>query len=137
MPESLGTATQTLFLHDVEAHKLHLEFQAQAIIKAGQLVKMHSSEKISPCAAGDAENIIIGIALTDAAADELVTVGVRGYAVIYAKSSAATVAGPVEIGAYTSGFNTFTTASAVAKTAGWSLDAAAGAAEIIRVLIKD
>lgn len=138
MPATLGTASKTIFINEVEGDKLTYEFLANAQIYAGQPVKMNANESVDPMAAGDSNDIHIGVAMFDAAVGTLVTVAMRGYTVIYAMSSAALNAGPVEVAAYdgTNFWNKFATSTAVGKTLGHSLDTAGAANVQIRVVLK-
>lgn len=138
---TLGTTTKSLFLKGVENHKLHHEFMVAtgATIKAGQMVKLNSTGEIVALAAGDNQDLFIGVAIHDAAEETLCTVATRGYTIIRAESGAALNPGPVQAGTFdtVNSVNEFVTSTGHDKSIGWALDVAAGANEEIRVLIKD
>lgn len=131
MPGSLGISTKALWKVGPEAHKLHLEFDAGAAIKAGQPLKLQTDGEVEPAAAGDTADLIIGYALTDAASTERVTVVVRGIAVVLGVAGAdSQTPGPVQLGTYLADpgrlkFVAVTGADAAAKLAklvGFALD---------------
>jgi len=153
MPYSSGSSSKTTFLNGPEAHKLFLEFEATSGIYVGQPCKLHADGgKVSPCADGDAESLMVGISIhtAESAYGAHVTLATRGYAVIYCQSGAALNAGPVQYNGYdTSTLYTKVIALAAVVTPaegaalprslhmGWALDKATDAGQIIRVLVKD
>ncbi len=141
MLNTLGSTTKSTFLKEVENHKLHQEFEVAAAttIYKGQPVKLDATGKIVPAGAAETEHTVIGYAIMNGAAGELVTVGMRGYGIVWVESVAAVVPGPVKYTGYnaTTEYNqvdsgTVTQANAI----GWALDVAAGADELVRMVIK-
>lgn len=149
---SLGKVTKNTILKS-ESHKLTEEFavaSAQTIYQ-GQPVKLNAAGEVTPWAAADGDALLIGFAMcqTPAAAGELVTVWTRGYLVLMAISGAAVDCGPVQYSSYdtstdiggTTGYNVVATATVTSGVAasmiGWALDAADGANDLIRVLLKN
>lgn len=103
MPNTLGTATKRRFLHEAEAHKLHLEFVVETAqtVKAGDQVKLANNGKIQLAASTEPMVNIIGVALKDGAAGERVTVAMKAYCTVVGEAGAATLnAGPVKLGAW-------------------------------------
>lgn len=153
MPYTFGNVAKSTFLNGPESHKLHLEFEATDDINVGQPCKMHADGgKVSPCAADDAEKLMVGISIHPgkSAYGDYVVLATRGYAVIYAQSTAAVTPGPVQYKGYDAGtgYNKVATLAAVTTPAedaalpsslhfGWALDKATEAGQIIRVLVKD
>lgn len=142
MPNILGDITKSVFLKEVESHKLHQEFEVNmgATIKRGQPVKLSGAgEKIEAAASGEANINIIGYAIMDGAAGELVTVGMRGFAIIWAEATAIGVAGPVKYTGFngTSLLHKFDTGTVTAANhTGWALDDAAAIGDSIRVVLN-
>ena len=140
----LGGKSKTVFLHS-EEDKTSQEFITSAIVKNGQPLKLDNAGTVSPWAATDLIHKLVGYAISDAASGEMVTAWTRGYAIIYAISSAATNAGPVAYQAYdsstdiggTTGYSTYTNSATAAQNNGWALDQSAGANELIRILLMD
>lgn len=99
MPQSLGTTTQTLF-EIIENHKLHLEFAAGGTINAGQLVKMGTAGAIVVAANNEPAVNVIGVAIHSAVSGEMVTVAMKGYALVIGNAPAAITNGPVKVAAY-------------------------------------
>lgn len=140
---TIGNQTKTTFLN-TEAHKLSLEFVANAAVKSGQPVKLTNDGKVTPWAKTDALNLCIGYAYQSADANEYVTVFVRGYLVIWALSTGTSLnAGPVALQGYDSstdaggnrkGYSQYGAVSSDTASA-WALDAAAAANTLIRVLV--
>lgn len=142
MLSNLGEKTKSAFLKEVENHKLHQEFEVAAsnTVFKGQPVKLDATGKIVPAAAAEAEHNIIGVAIMDGAEGELVTVGMRGYAIIWAESVAALTPGPIKYTGYngTTEYNQVDSGTVTqANAMGWALDVASAAAELVRVVIKD
>jgi hypothetical protein len=140
---AFGEQTKTIFLNDIESHKLHLAFTvaAASTIFKGQPVKLNAvGAIIAAIGDGTDAHAIIGYSIQDAVAGDICTVGVRGYAVIYARAETALVPGPVfysgqdsvegEYGIYDD------TAVTAANMNGWSLDVANALHDEIRVLLK-
>lgn len=139
MPNTLGSETTTIFLKGVENHKLHHEFEAGAALKAGQMVKLNATGQIVALAAGDNQDLFVGVLIHDTDSGDLGTVATRGYTILRAESSAALTPGPVQAGTFdgTNLVNEFATSTGHDKSIGWALDVALAANEEIRVLIKD
>jgi hypothetical protein len=139
MPQTFGTPTKTKILK-IESHKLMVEFEAAAAIKAGQEVKLTAVGKVTPMIADDEQQLSIGIALFDAAVDEPVTIATRGFALINAESADALIPGPVRYAGYnaTTDLSQYTDGTVTGAVAtAWALDVADGANDPIRVLLKN
>lgn len=153
MPRTVGNSTKTVILTGPESHKLHLEFEAASGIYLGQPCKMHADGgKVSPCAADDPENVIVGISIHDgkSAYGDYVVLASRGYVVVYMETTAAVTPGPVQYKGYnaTTGYGKVANLAAVTTPAeaaalpsslhfGWALDKATDSGDIIRILVKD
>ena len=139
MPYLFGADTKTIF-HKSESHKLFEEFEVVAgtDIKRGQPVVLETVGTVDIAADGDTPDLIIGVAMQDADAGELVTVMLRGYAIIFCEwKAAASVAGAVTFDAYNavSGYNEVDDDTVTwANMWGWALDAG-GDGEITRVVL--
>ena len=141
MPASLGSTTLSTFLNEVEAHKLHLEFEVAAAVtvRKGGPVKLNAAGQVVPLVALDNyEQECIGVSIHEGEATELVTVGMRGYACIWAETQGALSAGPVEWANYdaASTRHEYIVASSEARMCGWNLDQAAAADAAIRVVVR-
>ena len=102
MPYLFGQDTSTIF-HKSESHKLFQEFEVVAgtDIKRGQPLVLETVGTVDLAADGDGPNLIIGVAMQDADAGELVTCMMRGYAIIFCEWKAASSnAGAVTYDAY-------------------------------------
>lgn len=107
-------------------------------VKAGMPVEIDATTgKIKPLA-GDANLTCIGIALHDATHNEMATVAVKGYAILYAQSFAAMNYGPVVWKSYntTTLYNVYDDGATTTNQMGWAIDNATAAGETIRVIIK-
>lgn len=94
----LGAQTRSIFLKEVQSHKLHQEFiVADAnTVKVGQPVKLNAAGEIVPAATGEFFRNIIGFSVHNAAAGETATVGMKAFGLVWARANAdAQVAGPV------------------------------------------
>lgn len=133
MPASLGQESKTVFIHDVENHKLHLEFTVAAgqAVKKGQPLILNTDGTVQAAAANVDRTAVIGYAIHDAAAEELVTAGMRAYAVVIGSSAGALDAGAVKYAGYdgTNEYNQYVAlgASEEGLATAWALEAAAGA----------
>lgn len=138
---SFGEKTKTVYLNGIEAHKLHLEFNVGtgSTVKKGQPVVLNSDGTVRPIAgtAGADAAAIIGYSVHDGAAGELITVGMRAFAVVYAEAGAALNAGMVMAiaTAPTDPMYVRYTQGAATTMNGWALDDAAAAGELIRVAV--
>lgn len=140
---AFGDETKSIFLNDIESHKLHLAFvvAAATTIKKGFPVKLNATGQIvNAIGDGTDAHLIIGYSIQDAIAGDYCTVGVRGYAVVYARAKTALTPGPVFYAGpdvveteYSMYDDTSVTA---ANMNGWSLDVAAALHDEIRVLLK-
>ena len=142
MPETLGNTTKTVFLNEIENHKLHLEFEVAAgqTVYQGQPLVLNADGTIQGAAIGASKHLVIGYSLHDSTDGELCTVGMRAYSVIWADSESALVAGPVKFAGYdgVTGYNKFEDDLVTAADAiGWSLDVATAGQERIRVALMD
>lgn len=141
MPSTVGSTTKTIFLHQ-QSHKLSIEFTVKAgtSVKAGMPVELHTDGTVAPVTTATAATTGIGIALTDRAAGEKVTVLTRGFVTVQAWAKTPMNAGPVIWDSYdgTNLVNLYDdTAVTATNIAGWALNAAASANDPITVLIKD
>jgi hypothetical protein len=137
-----GGKSKTIYLNDVEAHKLHLEFEvgAAVTVKKGQPVVLNSDGTIRPvnAALGADAAAIIGYSIHNGEVGELVTVGMRAFAVVYAEAGAvnqnagivfATNVAPTDP-------DMVRWVSAAAGTMhGWALDQSVAVGDIIRVAV--
>lgn len=144
---AFGDVTKTIFLNEAESHKLHLAFEASGAITKGQPVVLNTDETISAApttTTNTTKDNIIGYAVQNAADGEEVTIAMRGYATVFAMSGAALNAGPVKysgVNVADARYMNYVQATEVATvlglvTTGWSLDTAAGADVLIRVVVK-
>ena len=104
MPETLGDVTQNVFEEGPEAHKLHMEFVVATgnSVRRGIHVKMNATGEVVEAAADDDAGEVIGVAKFGAAAEERVTIVMRGFAALWALCGAATtVPGPVKLSTIT------------------------------------
>ena len=150
MLTKFGQKTKSVFLNNPEAHKLNLAFEvatgaegAVLTVKRGQPVKLNNDGLIVPAATdGTDSKRIIGYCVMNGKSGDEVTVAVKGYATIFAMSSAAVTAGPVQYTGINSTDDTYTNYANAASASnafptmnGWSLDPADGANELIRVVL--
>lgn len=147
---SLGKASKTVFLAS-EGNKLSQEFTVASAntVKAGQPVKLNAAGEVLPWAKADGVHTNIGIAMTNQAAGELVTVWCRGYMIVFGLSLGALDAGPVTQNSYdtstvvgeNTGYNKYealgTGGTDTTQQVGWNLDQAGGANALIRVMIRN
>jgi hypothetical protein len=128
-----------------------LEFEATEAIKPGQPVKLNAAGTIAKWVKTDALNLLIGYAYNEATTSgDLITVFMRGYAMIYGMSQAACDAGVGCEFAYNTanaidgginedqdglkGYSAFDNPGGGDIAHAWILDQAAGAQELIRVV---
>ena len=138
---AIGDSAQTRILKH-ESHKLHHEFTVKAAnsVRIGMPVKLDAAGTIVPLVLTDEEHLCIGYCMQDAAADEYVTVAMRGYTILFAETQGALAAGPVQIddfGSQPLDLPEFVVAATNVLTVGWNLDNAAGANEQVRILMRD
>lgn len=122
-----GEKTKSIFLKNIEAHKLHQEFEVAEgeTIKKGQPVALNDDGEVISATALDAYKVI-GISIHDGTEGQFITVGMRAFSIVWAKPAAALVAGPVtyngqntvEDGIY----GTYIAATDATKLHGWALD---------------
>lgn len=109
-------------------------------IHIGQPVKLTSDGKVKPfTSSDDSELDLIGISIHEANGEELVTVALRGYSIIYAQAADDIVCGPVGTSGYdlTTGYNKVTDAAIDAQSIiGWAIDEAS-TGDVLRVIIKN
>lgn len=141
----LGTQTKSVFLKQVESHKLHQEFEVAegSAVKVGMPVKMNAVGEIVPLADDDDAGLCLGYSVHNAAGGETATIGMKAFAIVFAISEAAiTTVRPVKV----KGVSTVDTdlmsyeniavgATEVGMANGWALDAASGAGEKIRIAL--
>lgn len=142
MPNSLGTVTKSVFLIEIPSDEVFQEFTVapSKTIYAGMPVELDADGKVQPATPSTTSTTYIGIALKNASAGELVTVGTIGLCVIHATAKATQDAGPVKWDSYdtVNGVNVYSASTVtVDNIGGWALDAAASAGDAIRVLIKE
>ena len=137
MPSTLGIPTTSPFLNEAEGDKIHLEFTVKTAVKAGMPVELFTNGTVQPVTPGTASLTGIGVALQDRAADELVTVACRGFAVVNGEAKAASNAGPAVWDSFnaTTGLNVYDDGGAAATLVGWVLDAATDSGDLVRVLV--
>lgn len=142
---SLGGKSKTTFLA-TEEEKISIEFVAKVALKKGQPVKLDAATgQVDLWATADGRNKLIGYVISDVAATGVVTVWTRGFALIYALAPGAQNAGPATCSGYDSstsiggatGYSIYTLSSTDTAINAWVLDVAAGATELIRVLLMD
>jgi hypothetical protein len=146
---SLGKNTKNLIFKS-EGNKLSEEFTVGATaVKQGMPVKLDNSGNVIPWVNTDGEPLLIGIAMTDQAVGELVTVWTRGYMVIKCIVAGAVNCGPATYSSYdastdisgTTGYNVVAAATvssgASTNQFGWLLDAGVNSGDVVRVLIKN
>lgn len=147
MPTSLGNIAYTMFLYGPESHKLHLEFEVAATktVYKGELVKLTTGGKITNIGAAENADAIIGIAINGGAAGEVVTVAMRGYAVLKCEANGAITSGPVKSNAFSTtnahdnieGFQVVEAATAGSDSViGWAIEDADDEDEVW-VVLKD
>ncbi len=104
-PTALGDITKSVFMHEVEAHKLHIEFTVRAqvtpgvdiVIKKGMPVKLHTDGTVQPVATGDPTFHCIGISEHDGVSGGNVTIAMKGFCSVTALAKEASfTAGPVK-----------------------------------------
>lgn len=139
---TLGDKTKTTFL-TTEAHKTTVEFEAGVAVKKGQPVMLMANGKVQPWD-GVSFAALIGYAYGDAAIGINTTVWTRGYAMIFAISSAAMAAGPATYDSFNAATNIGgLTGYSVYKPVGvgiangWVLDQTTAANQLVRVLLAD
>lgn len=139
MPYLFGTDTKTIFLKS-ESHKLFEEFEVVAgtDIKKGQPVVLETAGTVDAAAANDTPDLVIGFAMQDADAGELVTVMLKGFAIIFCEWEAdSSNAGPVTVGAYnaTTGYTEVDDDTVTyINMFGWALDPG-GNGDVTRVIV--
>lgn len=142
MPSTLGTNAKSVFHLEIPSDEIFLEFTVGAgkTIKAGMPVELDVDGKIQPATAASTSTTYIGIALKNAVAGDLVTVGTIGLCVIFGQAKAALDAGPVQWDSYdlTTSYNQYAQVGVTfTNMGGWALDSASAAGDIIRILIKE
>lgn len=138
-----GGKSKTIFLNDVEAHKLHLEFEVGtgSTVKKGQPVVLNDDGTVRPIAGalGADAVAIIGYSIHNGEAGENITVGMRAYAVTYAEAGAVSQKAGMVFAtnvAPTDPEMVRWVAGAAATMHGWALDEAAAVGDTIRVALK-
>lgn len=131
MPTTLGDVTRTLFFKS-ESHKLFNEFEVtvdQAVVK-GQPVVLAADGTVTGATNAHSTQAIIGVAMHDGDAGDLVTVMMKGYLISFAAvgRAAGIGAGPVALaapGLNPVGDRVYITDDAVThlNQIGWALDA--------------
>lgn len=141
---TLGNETKTTFLA-IESHKMSQEFDASAVVRRGQPVKLAADGSVVPWTGADPLTSLLGYCYTDAAIGELVTVFVRGFMLIYAITDAALNAGPASYKTYDGttsiggkiGYSQYTAVGAGQNANAWNLDTAGAANTLVRILQMD
>lgn len=133
-----GEKTRTLFLKS-ESHKLHHAFEAAAVIKAGQPVKLNAAGEAVPAVANEQAGVIIGYSVHNAGVSDVATVMMKPFLIVFAEPKAAVDAGPVSYGGPATDDRFISVkAEAVAGNGsqiGFALDQSTGADETIRVAL--
>lgn len=137
-----GDATKSIFLNDIESHKLHLSFDVAAgqTIKKGSPVKLNATgQVVNMIGDGTDNHLRIGYSIQNGIAGDRLTVGVRGFAVVWARAKTALTPGPVffagpDVNEPDFGMYDDTSVSATNMN-GFSLDVAAALHDPIRVLV--
>lgn len=147
---TLGEKTRTYILYD-ESHKLSLTFNvATAAVIKGAPVKLNAAGTVSRWIMTDTTATLLGITMNPAEVGEEVTIRARGFIVVFALSVAAFSAGPITITTYDAAKvgpdgqvgwllcdDMADAATIAAQQAGWALDQATAADQLIRVLIMN
>ena len=133
-----GEKTRTLFLKS-ESHKLHHAFEAAAVIQAGQPVKLNADGTIIPAVSAEPAINIIGYSIHNAKVNDVATIMMKPYLIVWAEPKAAVAAGPVAYnGQATNPDFISVAAEAIAgdgSAIGFALDQSLGADEPIRVAL--
>jgi len=134
----LGDKTRTLILKS-ESHKLHHAFEAAAVIKTGQPVKLNAAGEAVPAVADEKARLIIGYSVHNAEVADVATVMMRPYLIVFAEPKAAVDAGPVAYGGQATDdrFMSVKTEAVAGDGSqiGFALDQSTGADETIRVAL--
>lgn len=139
----LGGTSKTTFLA-TEGEKIAVEFEAEGALKHGQPVKLTADGKVTAWAKADLLHTLVGYVYTPDAVDgDLVTVISRGFAIINGISTGALSTGPVAYQGYdtatdvdgTTGYSQYANSVTAAENNAWALDVAAGAGEVVRILV--
>jgi hypothetical protein len=142
--KKFGEKTQSIFLNDFENDKLMLGFTVSAGVSVlrGQPVILSNDGTVKPAATDGSEaHKVIGYSVHNGDAGEEITIGMRGYAVLWAKANAVQNAGPALYAGMASSpngaFCKYATAGVNATTMnGWAIDDATIIGETIRVVLK-
>ena len=137
MAETLGSVTKTLIEH-IEAHKLHMEFEASGVIHAGSHVIFDADGSVSEAADSAAFDGVIGFSIHDGLDTELVTIAMRAYAIVKGEAEAINLdAGPIELGPYngTTNFREYLASSTPGNTVGHNLTQVTADGAEIRVAL--
>lgn len=144
----LGNKTKTIFLKGIENHKLHHEFEVAEgeEVKVGQPVVLEDDGTVKAAAEDEKALNVIGYSIHEGGGGELVTVGMKAFAIVWAMPNDPLDAGPVAyegMNEEDATYNSFkeptpTTEGDVTLTdtvIGWALDKAEAADELIRVAV--
>lgn len=140
---AFGGVSKTIFINEIESHKLHLAFEvaAEQTIKRGQPAKLDADGNAVPMAGdGSDAHQLVGYSIHNGKAGSIITLGVVGFAVVFAMAKTALVPGPVMYvgqNATDTDYSDYEDTGATAATMnGIALDVASAPNAIIRVLLK-
>ncbi len=137
---SYGETTKTICLKS-QSHKLAHAFDVAdgSTVRAFQPVKLNTTGEIVPADSGELARNIIGYAMQNGDAGDVVTVIMKAYLIVFAKPKAAVATGPVAFnGTNTQEAQYMSVTTGAADTediTGWALDPASAANEEIRVAL--
>lgn len=103
-----GRKTGSTVILSSEAHKLHKSFrvakpESNAVpVRKSQPVKLTADGEITPIAANDNRNLVLGISIHDARPGERATIIMKGHAIILCQASSTVAPGPVQYTGYAS-----------------------------------
>lgn len=120
--------SSSALVHKVEMHKLNEAFEVKAAtaVKAGQLVKLVAADgTIEPAASGESNLNVIGTAVMDGAAGEIITVRMKASSIVKCVADGSVTAGAVKTtGLSTGNLNKVSSATVTdANYIGWALSA--------------
>ena len=132
-----GSVTKPHVFRTIESHKLYLAFTCAVAVKVGQPVKLTSTGEITPLLAADSPHLKIGDSIHDMAAGKEASVVMKGHISLLMVSAGAVDAGPAKYSDYsnTEKKPTYIAAADAATTQAHIIEPAAGAGEIVTVVI--
>lgn len=141
MPATLGDVTKTVFIHDPEAHKLHMGFAVAVgqTVHKGDLVILNANGTVQAAGVAALRITIIGVSIHDGVAGDQVTIAMKAFCAVVAEATAdALVAGPVELAAWNAVTvrREYATTADATKFVGWVLNALANNGDEILVVLQ-